>query len=186
MRATYVASIVGGTERIRANAQGADSTDLRLVLAVPGIVPVRRSGSNYLIVPTSNHFPADSFAQAGVIEATADLFARYLELHRQFATQYPFIGDQGRFIVTALGLPRGSLYDYKGTWAPPPASHREGLDVDFNDVSDGGAELGPTAERRMKRLCEQVQYNGRALSCVLELPRQPGQHFHIDFERSFQ
>ena len=186
VRATYVASIVGGTERIRANAQGADSTDLRLVLAVPGIVPVRRSGSNYLIVPTSNHFPADSFAQAGVIEATMDLFARYLELNRQFATQYPFIGDQGRFLLTALGLPRGGLYDYKATWAPPHASHREGLDVDFNDVTDGGAESGPTAERRMKRLCEQVRYNGRALSCVLELPRQRWQHFHIDFERSFQ
>ena len=115
-----------------------------------------------------------------------DLFARYLELNRQFATQYPFIGDQGRFLLTALGLPRGGLYDYKATWAPPHASHREGLDVDFNDVTDGGAESGPTAERRMKRLCEQVRYNGRALSCVLELPRQRGQHFHIDFERSFQ
>ena len=38
----------------------------------------------------------------------------------------------------------------------------------------------------MKRLCEQVRYNGRALSCVLEFPRQPRQRFHINFERSFQ
>lgn len=39
----------------------------------------------------------------------------------------------GRILsINDISLPRGGLFDYKATWAPPHSSHRTGTDADIN------------------------------------------------------
>lgn len=181
---TYVAPIVGGTETITATSIGAHAGEVSLSIAIPSIVTVPTSSAHYFIKPTSNHAPEDHYAQPGVIAVTDSLFSQWKALHALQPTTYPFIGVSGQFSIDALALPNGGLFDIAGNWRPSHFTHREGLDVDFNDVGNGGAER-PEAQRLMRRLCQLMSYDGRPLECIYEGAATLGPHYHIYFPNRF-
>jgi hypothetical protein len=181
---TYIAPIVGGTDTLTARSSGADNAQVAITIAIPGLVAVATSGQNYFVRPTDNHSPQDNFAQPGVIEVVDSLFAAWKRLRAELPTKYPFVGENGRFSIDALALLNGGLFDISGNWRPSHFTHREGLDVDFNDAGNAGAEAEP-ARRWMSRLCEEFLFDGRPLRCVYEGTASRGPHYHIYFPNRF-
>ncbi len=185
--ATYVASVVGGTEVIRATATGADSAQRRLILAVPRIVSVPDTSVHYFMEPTRNHSPGHNYAHAGVIVKVDSLLARYKALHRENPVRFPFDGANGaRFKVSAIGLPRGGLYDVNGQWTPVPDGHqwhREGLEVDLNDRGNGQGAESVDGRVEILRLCrtDELSLQLRPRKCIYHFG-----HFHITYPGVFQ
>lgn len=185
-RATYVASVVGGTEVIWATAAGADSAQRRLILAVPKIVSVPDTSVHYFMEPTRNHSPGHNYAHAGVIAKLDSLLSRYKALHVADPARYPFDGANGRrFRVTAVGLPRGGLYDVNGQWTPVPDGHnwhREGLEVDVNDRGNGQGAESVNGRSEMLRLCrsDELALQSRPRKCIYHFG-----HFHITYPGMF-
>jgi hypothetical protein len=186
-RTTYVAPVVGGTEVLWAASAGSDSVHRRLVLAVPRIVAVADTSVHYFMERTRNHSPGHNYAHVGVMEKVDSLLARYKALHLGNPVRFPFEGANGaRFRVSAVGLPRGGLYDVNGQWTPVPDGHqwhREGLEVDLNDRGNGQGAESARGQDAMFALCRTdvaaSQYRPR--KCIYHLG-----HYHITYPGVFR
>lgn len=185
-RASYIAPVVGGTEVLWATSAGSDSVHRRLVLAVPRIAAVVDTSTYYFMEPTRNHSPGHNYSHIGVMEKLDSLLATYKTENAVDPTAAPFDGlNSGRFRVTAVGLPRGGLYDVNGQWTSVPDGHdwhREGLEVDVNDRRNGQGAESSNGRDTMLKLCRSPDLAARLRprKCIYHLG-----HFHITYPWGF-
>lgn len=152
-RVTYRASVVGGTEGVRAHLR--DQTGIQasvlIRVRVPGLVdlasqvgPDGQPGFFHLTGATASH-PVNHFVRSG--GAASGLITAANEYHRKYA-QSTRIND--------LSLPDGGLFDVHGDWAPPHRAHRKGTSVDVeNNVVDGMSSY-----EELSKLREFMETNG--------------------------
>jgi hypothetical protein len=141
---------------------------------------------HYFMESTRNHSPGHNYAHVGVMEKVDSLLGRYKTLHQGNPVRFPFDGANGaRFRVSAVGLPRGGLYDIAGRWNADSGHvwHREGLEVDVNDQGNGQGAESVDGQAEMLRLCrtEALSLQLRPRKCIYHLG-----HYHITYPWVFR
>lgn len=83
--------------------------------------------------------------------------------------------------VNDMSLPRGGLFDFRGTWAPPHSTHRQGSDADINRL-----RVDCNVDKDLKLAVETIAKRrpGVQLVCENELgrPDPNGPFKHIDLD----
>jgi hypothetical protein len=157
----YTAPDPSGPVVISGVSPGAREAAETISVAVPGLVTIERTGEHHTFESSSKHSSNDFYMAPGTMGVMKQIWQRYVD------KGYPR-NTAKKFRITAAALISGGLYDWKGTWAPPHSTHRQGGDMDFNDEV---AELHPDD---MAKVCAKFPFGGRRVVCELH----DGNHFH--------
>jgi hypothetical protein len=127
--AVFTAPIASGSVQVTANfSPGNPPTITAMVnVAVPGLVELT-GGVGITLTGASPTHPKNHYGLPALISKIQQLAAVF---HNKFGKNL-FVND--------MSLPDGGLYDFKNTFAPPHATHREGRTVDINSTSMSQAE----------------------------------------------
>ncbi len=145
---------------------------------VPGLTQLPDSG-DYHVVCRSEACPPPPSSGASHpygTYGTQDTVNKLLKI----AEKYYEFTDGRKLSINDLSLPKGGLFDYKATWAPPHTEHRTGNDADINLKDGGGVRTTCETDKDLKKAIAEVakgQSRPKLKSCDIE-----GEKKHIDFD----
>jgi hypothetical protein len=96
-------------------------------VAVPSLVALT-AGVGITLTGSSATHPQNHFGLPALISKIQQLGMRF---HQKYNKNI-FVND--------MSLPQGGLYDFRNSWAPPHATHREGRTVDINSTTMSNPE----------------------------------------------
>ena len=188
----YRTSGVSGEEWLLLRQGDGDTTvtldSLLITVQLPGLVPVAEN-ANFFFAQSMNHGNHDRYLWPGVAVVLDSVFAEWRALNQRNPTSYPMTNPGRRFKVDAMSLPLGGLHDIYGQWTSDAGGHelhREGLDVDVNDVGveDTVPRGAQSPQQRFIEICEERRYQFSStdtfnLSCPVHGSGTGNAHFHV-------
>ncbi len=138
-RFRYNAPVASGPVTIRGESNDAQPAEQIVHVKVPGLVQLA-DGANYDLVGLPRQHEGrfhGTPALVAALQALADSLASFaatipsLPADKRPSGDFPVV-----FGINDMSLPEGGIFDLDGTWAPPHADHRVGIEADV-DVRRG-------------------------------------------------
>jgi hypothetical protein len=129
IQSVFKAPEAAGIVVVRSVCSNGQSAKVWMFVEVPGLIGLG-GGVGIVLTGSTPAHPSNHFGTGTLVSKIRQLATAF---HSKFSKDI-FVND--------MSLPSGGLFDYKGTWAPPHATHREGRTVDINSTSMSPEEQG--------------------------------------------